>query len=1361
MKEFHHLPSENRDTIAKMLNKVMKTEESVMVKTPKKEQKYHNMKLVNSAASEYGKVADKSCSFDFNAIRLTLERIHDCDSSTITSAKNDEAPILDVSKASISELHFLLNLFNGNILQQGLEEKLSTLGKSDISKAPTFEVSEEKIAQELFKFIPITAVRVSPKREPNTSFITSSSIANMCAWCNRKSCNLKICCYPRTGLVSAALCTECISYNIQEDAKDWAKASLELLDKVPNEEEIIASLGCALIAMALGYKSQDILKKIVEKLESHCKYTVAYSILCLAVSLNKADDKEKAELLFTASSILKKMARTQEMTVKEKATIALASKDAFDAGLCINPNLLQSECKQKEIDNLQKKTHSLHLASLYKCGNFLAVLRELAKDIEASGKCFLTSSGFFPSDEELIPSPHLKSNWDEMFSSDNLKEKSMKKLHTPGFSSDEHAVKNDYHAPNFQLETMIELLNDVTFISNHLFPTEKLTIPSNPHQKFEEMIISFFEISLALKKIKNEVIIAFKSNMAPPNFLPIFEDIFNSFYSNSHQKFEMMVLQLYESKKWSSMQVAGAYIDRAIVCQCSVEQVICYLLAAMWMARDFKQESTFDPDMLFAYKSILMRLLLMASDKVIHCVRNPGLELHVIRLALGIIRKITLVPGSQNIFTEDDVFFSEMLLQRLRKVSCMFPFWNPPSISLSKAVTLDIFTRLIHSDFLFQLQSIKPEDRELKDADLTYQLYCNDLCGIVRLKNSLDFRAKTMDELLKSQNITWNDVRQTMSIKLCPRDKEGWIIPSPNLGIPLEYSELAGFIFDADGEEPFVKLLVVEADQKNGRNGLFSQEDVNVLLQLKPDESLFFSLDPPTDDLAKFFHPFQQWRYSKKIEGTEVLNTMFITDYLMKSFTSDSDISSMPPFKQRPCKHGLFKHLPPKLQEALRPLQKRVKGQRAGRYRFWIEPKDVKYKVKQNGLRFEYQFGAADMVVNTQSKPHGISAAVTSAMKMIETSGPHVSFARDMTENYTELSKYYPVFGRLQQLSKLHFLSFELQLLVQKLSEQYPRKSSALKCFIESYKQHQSQPSQSSNCKWVPASISPTFWSVSYGGVVLRNGMDDITGCYGKESLQKNCISPEDLLPSAWSDLKLILQPIKNPYINGTINCTKKIRGIYMIQHPNTGKVLIGQADNVFQRVEDFTGSVKNAHFSAIALRENVTDLDAHNFMQTLCNRVPNLCTDVKDFSPEFEFLTYDDGVGGVKLSGKGDKSQSEETLPHYESVTEVPIHVKKVLTTSESESVNYSPPTGNAERKVEILVACAKRMRISTDSNEGEDITIYIKKLMSDEGKINLADEQPLTSSTFRKKNSTKLNVQIDRLYYALHKEQSENFAS
>ena len=140
---------------------------------------------------------------------------------------------------------------------------------------------------------------------------------------------------------------------------------------------------------------------------------------------------------------------------------------------------------------------------------------------------------------------------------------------------------------------------------------------------------------------------------------------------------------------------------------------------------------------------------------------------------------------------------------------------------------------------------------------------------------------------------------------------------------------------------------------------------------------------------------------------------MFTADYLMKSFTVGSDISAKPPFEQRSCKEGLTKNLPSKLQEAICSIPERggIQSQDSA-YRFWIEAKEMKFSLEQEGSKIECHFGEMEMIVKCHSLARCNDGKFVDA-EYSDPDSPEAQFAKDMTENYTELSHLFSSFCQI------------------------------------------------------------------------------------------------------------------------------------------------------------------------------------------------------------------------------------------------------------------------------------------------------------------------------------------------------------
>lgn len=161
---------------------------------------------------------------------------------------------------------------------------------------------------------------------------------------------------------------------------------------------------------------------------------------------------------------------------------------------------------------------------------------------------------------------------------------------------------------------------------------------------------------------------------------------------------------MFHTQQWSSMQVAGAYIDLTHNCtqMPQADKVVCYLLAAMWMARSFNSNSKYPTDVLYGYKSILMNILLLCCETAMYYCCNSGFESYVI-WSIGIIKKIAQIP---HVFTEEDAFFLQKLLQRFSTVKNMnIPLFHMLPFSLSETIASYNIIRKVHSAFIFDLES--------------------------------------------------------------------------------------------------------------------------------------------------------------------------------------------------------------------------------------------------------------------------------------------------------------------------------------------------------------------------------------------------------------------------------------------------------------------------------------------------------------------------------------------------------------------------------------------------------------------------------------------------------------------------------
>ena len=322
--------------------------------------------MVNNASDSYDTVDDDFC--EFETIQSTLRRIQEHDFTAVSDSAGDLVPILNITKAATSDLRSLLSLFMPD---------------------PPKSATRNEIAEKLLGFIPKATIQVPHSKQTNGANLCAGCSSkhhwygwyaifdwyankfSACSWCSRqfcKMCPLEVRHYPRTGLASCTLCAECIKDITREDTNDWAEASIKFLAN-PNEESIMASLGCAFVAMAMGADSQELLRMTAKELHNRGVHAVAYNLVSLALSHSDGCDKEEMKLYFLASSILKSLAKDQSKTWEEKWSFALASKEAYITALSkiVDKDIEILETKAKdEIDDLVLQLHSSKIFSILK-----------------------------------------------------------------------------------------------------------------------------------------------------------------------------------------------------------------------------------------------------------------------------------------------------------------------------------------------------------------------------------------------------------------------------------------------------------------------------------------------------------------------------------------------------------------------------------------------------------------------------------------------------------------------------------------------------------------------------------------------------------------------------------------------------------------------------------------------------------------------------------------------------------------------------------------------------------------------------------------------------------------------------------
>ena len=241
---------------------------------------------------------------------------------------------------------------------------------------------------------------------------------------------------------------------------------------------------------------------------------------------------------------------------------------------------------------------------------------------------------------------------------------------------------------------------------------------------------------------------------------------------------------------------------------------------------------------------------------------HPAMRLYVARLALG--TALTVIQVAGDCAVPKDAEFIIDLLDTIVHTIRFCPFWKSPVVTVSEAAILWLVMSQLHSQFMVELQGAPEEWCPIRQAELHYQLYENDLRGVCSLDDSGAALEKAMETLLDEKGWSWQDVSQLMSSPLTLRTPDGWLQPQPVFNTRLDYAELKGFIISLDKFNPSVQLLVRRSKNRKGDPALLSRADVDSVLQLEKEDwdhkPVFFSLDPPSP--REHYHPFQELRYN-------------------------------------------------------------------------------------------------------------------------------------------------------------------------------------------------------------------------------------------------------------------------------------------------------------------------------------------------------------------------------------------------------------------------------------------------------------------------------------------------------------------
>lgn len=209
-------------------------------------------------------------------------------------------------------------------------------------------------------------------------------------------------------------------------------------------------------------------------------------------------------------------------------------------------------------------------------------------------------------------------------------------------------------------------------------------------------------------------------------------------------------------------------------------------------------------------------------------------------------------------------------------------------------------------------------------------------------ENEQGFKVLLMNELLFKNGWTFLELEQNLNSPwiMIDRDEEGWMVPSPSLpwkNTPSieTYRSLNGLELNYHtGQMRFLFQPVAKNDPSYTQ--VISSFDLSEMLEKNISEAIF-SLDPVDPDML--YHPFNKMRFAPtSVYKTEFLNTMLLTDYLLKFFTVAREAQSEYPYATREL-DLLTSHLPLYLKKIISDFHKAQQSESL--HSFWIEACEV------------------------------------------------------------------------------------------------------------------------------------------------------------------------------------------------------------------------------------------------------------------------------------------------------------------------------------------------------------------------------------------------------------------------------------
>ena len=611
-------------------------------------------------------------------------------------------------------------------------------------------------------------------------------------------------------------------------------------------------------------------------------------------------------------------------------------------------------------------------------------------------------------------------------------------------------VRSDYRVKMYLVDGMISKLKGQCFDAVGKFHQAMACWPC---EETASALMVFMNDSTFHQKLIKELLLAIRvlptsgltstptaSIQPPPSEFAAENCLAASARMNFVRKYERAILKRLTK---DSLQSAFSYIDMCVAVHDPTCIVSNWTIACMYFY-DLLVTANSSPGQeayVYAYRNMIEEL----ACQTFAMSRNflpPHMQTYIFRLLLTLLtetnkifrssvaRRSSQPRNAMPIVSDRQRQMITELLNLTVHLTKVSPFAQLPTSLSYDALYLEVVGQRLLVNFLEAMV-----DRSYM---FVYYLFEGVWRGWARTQNFSEMRLKCMEVMLATKGWNLFDVQLLLDIPLIPRTTDGWICQERqqlNFSSSHRFSKVDGISFDTVSGQ--VQFLFQPATT-NGSDAMFDSNDVVEVFQ-QGLTSCLFTLNQPDHDLHA--HPFQEMLYfSSSLLCTQYCATLLHTDYLLKMFTTGTEVSAKPPFEMRPISEGFFRRLPAHLQEKLNPLHDRERNLSFGRaHRFWIEADDVVYEQQLIGTQMVFRVSDVRLRVRKHLLISNIEGKLVDDEEANESEEEKRSaesqFAKAFTDHYDEIGSYFPELLRLKELLKLSALYLFTRSRYQQLKE--------------------------------------------------------------------------------------------------------------------------------------------------------------------------------------------------------------------------------------------------------------------------------------------------------------------------------------